>query len=168
MRFLVIVLFLTAGCPGLNEVGFDVDSQGQSTVPGSPVGGLLDVFPSFGNFDFSQNQTFQNNNTNKDHVQQAHLTKLTLKIDNPVSATLDFIQTIEFDVSAQNLPTVRIASGTIPAGVATVNLTLDDVDIANYVKADQFSITTKGAGHQPSQDTTIEADLTLHIVASVL
>src|SRR5206468_5813139 len=68
-----------------------------------------------------------------------------------------FISTVEFDVAATGLPTVRIAEATIPAGVSTVDLTLDNQDIAAYVKADSFSITTKGTGHSPVHDTTIEA-----------
>ena len=169
MRRSILLLSLAlAGCPGLGQVGFDVDSQGQSTVPGSPAGAFLSVFPSFGAFNFSQNQTFQNNNTDKGHVAEAHLTRLHLKVVSPTTQALDFIQTIEFDIGAQGLPTVRIAEATIPSGVGSVDLTLDNQDLAAYVKADQFSITTKGTGHQPSANTDLEADLTLHIVANVL
>ena len=168
----VTLLFLVAGiagCPGLGQVAFDVNSQGQSTVPGAgPAGGVLNVFPSFGNFNFSQNQTFQNNNTDKSHVDSAHLSKLTLKVVSPASANLGFLNTVEFDISAPNLPTVRIAEASIPANVASVDLSLDAVDIGPYVKADSFSLTTKATGHQPSSDTTLEADLTIHVVANVL
>ncbi len=167
-RTILLFSLVLAGCPGLGQVGFDVDSQGQSTVQGSPLGPTLAAFPSFGNFNFSQDQSFQNNNTNKDHVAEAHLTRLHLKVVAPTTATLDFIQTIEFDIGAQGLPTVKIAEATIPAGVGSVDLTLDNQDLAAYVKADSFSITTKGTGHQPAQDTALEADLTLHIVANVL
>jgi hypothetical protein len=173
MRRLTLVFLMlgTAGCPGLGQVGFSVDSQGQSTFQGNPAGGLLTVFPafgSFGNLSFNQNQTFQNNNTNKDHVAEARLTKLTLKIVSPTGATLDFLSTVEFDIGAQGLPTIRIAEATIPASATTVDLTLDPQDIAPYVKADTFSITTKGTGHQPATNTTVEADLSIHIVANVL
>ena len=40
--------------------------------------------------------------------------------------------------------------------------------IAPDAKSDTFSITTKGAGSVPSQNTTVEADLALHIEANVL
>ena len=171
MRKLLPVLFLCAGCPGLGQVGFDIDTNGSSTVPGNPAAGVFSVFPSFGslgNLDFSQQQAFQNNNTRKDHVAEARLSKLTLKVTSPIGDPLSFISTVEFDVGASGLPTVRIAEATIPAGVSTVDLTLDNQDIAAYVKADSFSITTKGTGHSPIHDTTIEADLTMHIVANVL
>jgi hypothetical protein len=101
MRKLALLIALcTAGCPGLGQVAFDVQSSGSSTVQGSALGGA-----------------FSNNNTNKDHLSSARVSRLT---------------------------------------------------IAPYAKADSFSITTKGTGTQPPQNTTVEADLSLHIVANVL
>ena len=172
MRKLAIVfVLLSAGCPGLGQVGFTIDSKGTSTIQGNPTGGVLNVFPAFGGFgsqSFSQNQTFQNNNTNKDHVSSAHMTKLTLKVVSPSGGTLSFLSTVEFDIGATGLPTVRIAEANIPANATTVDLTLDAQDIAPYVKADAFSITTKATGQQPTTTTTLEADLSMYIVANVL
>ena len=171
-RSIPLLSLLLAGCPGLGQVAFDVDSPGQSTVRGSPAGGLLPTFPgfpAFGTMSFSQNASFQNNNTNKDHVSSCRAKKLTVKIDSPATANLSFISSIEFHIQAPNLPDVRIAElSPIPAGSTTVDLQLDDVELAPYAKADSFSITTKGIASVPPQDTTIEADLTLHIVANVL
>jgi hypothetical protein len=170
-KWLPLALLVCAGCPGLGQVAFDINSSGQSTVQGSPAGALISSFGTFGslaNISFSNSSDFSNNNTNKDHVTKAQLTRLTLKVVSPSSATLDFISTIEFDIGASNLPTVKIASGSIPAAATTVDLTCETTDLSAYVKADNFSITTKGSGHQPSQDTTVEADLTMHIEANVL
>src|SRR5216684_3557461 len=130
MRRLIFPFLMlgTAGCPGLGQVAFSVDSQGQSTFQGNPAGGFLSVFPAFGGFGsltFKQNQSFQNNNTNKDHVAEARLTRLTLKIVSPTGATLNFLSTVEFDIGAQGLPTIRIAEANIPANATTVDLTLD-------------------------------------------
>ncbi|SRR5260221_2860862 len=171
MRKLLPALLLCAGCPGLGQVGFDIDTNGSSQFQGNPAAGFLTVFPGFGGFgnlDFSQKAEFQNNNTRKDHVAEARLSKLTLKVVSPLGDPLSFISTVEFDVGATGLPTVKIAEATIPAGVSAFDLTLDNQDLAAYVKADSFSITTKGTGHSPVHDTTVEADLTMHIVANVL
>src|SRR5437867_12532154 len=112
MRKLLPALLLCAGCPGLGQVGFDIDTNGSSTVQGNPAAGVFNVFPGFGglgNLDFSQKEQFQNNNTRKDHVVEARLSKLTLKVVTPVGDPLSFISTIEFHVSANGLPDVRIA-----------------------------------------------------------
>jgi len=171
-RSIPLLSLLLAGCPGLGQVGFDVDSPGQSTVRGSPAGGLLPTFPgfpAFGGMTFSQNQSFANNNTNKDHVSSCRVSKLTLKIVTPTTQALSFIQKIEFFIEAPNQQKIRIAEAlTIPFGVESIDLTIDDQELAPYAKADSFSITTTGTASVPPQDTTIEADLTLHIVANVL
>lgn len=146
-KLALLVLLFTAACPGLGQVAFDVDSSGQSTVQGSPVGGLLPAPPGFENFNgasFSQSQKFQNNNTNRDHITSCRVGKLTLKVVSPTGATLSFLSKIEFFIKADTLPEVRIAEAlTIPSGA-------------------------RATGTQPSQNTNIEADLKLPIEANIL
>lgn len=159
-----------AGCSGL--ISFDVSSTGTTTVQGSPLGGVLDAFPAFGGFgnlSFSQSADFRNNNTNKDHVSSCHLTRLTLKVTSPAGGNLDFLSSVHFYIQAQGLDKVHLAGlDAVPKGATTVDLQIDDRDIAAYVKQDSFSITTTGTGRSPTQNTDVEADLTLHVNASLL
>src|SRR5438045_178215 len=169
MRCFATAVLLCSGCSGL--INFDVDSNGQSTIPGSPTGSLLPGiigFQGFNNLSFSQRAEFQNNNTNKDHISECRLTKLSLKVVSPTGNTLAFLTKIDFFIEAPNLPKVHIAGLTPVPGTVSADLTLDDRDIAAYAKSDTFSITTEASGHSPSVNTTIEADLKLHINASVL
>jgi hypothetical protein len=168
MRHFAIVILLCAGCSGL--INFDVDSSGQSTIQGSPTGPLLPGFgfAGFNKMSFSQSAQFQNNNTNKDHISSCRLTKLTLKIVSPASANLSFLNQIDFYIEAPNLPKVHIAGLTPVPGGTSADLTIDDRDIAAYAKSDTFSITTQASGRTPTTDTTIEADMKLHINASLL
>jgi hypothetical protein len=165
-RFAIAVLLCT-GCSGL--IGFDVSSSGQSTIQGSPTGALLPpAFQSFNSMSFSQSAQFQNNNTNKDHISACRLTKLTLKIVSPTGSTLAFLTKIDFFIQAPNLAQVHIAGLNPVPGTATADLVIDTLDIAAYAKSDTFSITTTASGQTPAQTTTIEADLTLHVNASLL
>ena len=150
-------------------VSFDVSQKAQTTIPaGGPVAGVLGGF-GFQNLNFSQSSDFQNNNTSKDHVRECRLKQLTLKVVSPPGQDLHFLTKVEFFVEAPNLEKKRIASGTsFPSGVASVDLVPDDLDLAPYVRADSFSITTAATGTSPSQQTTLEADLTLNVHASVL
>jgi hypothetical protein len=170
MRRFAIAALLCSGCSGL--IGFDVDSSGQSTIPGSPTGSLLGGIPGFQGFNsmsFSQSAAFQNNNTNKDHISACRLTKLTLKVVTPTGGTLAPLLTkIDFFIEAPNLQKIHIAGLNPVPGTTSADLQLDDVDIAAYAKSDTFSITTAASGQTPSQNTTIEADLKLHVNASVL
>ena len=168
----LLALLLAAGCPGLGQVAFDIQSQGQSTIPGSPVSGVLPSalgFDGLGPTQFSQSQDFSNHNTNKDHLTSCRVSKLTLKVTSPSGQTLSFLSRIEFFIQTSSLPAVRIAEAlSIPPGAITIDLAIDDQQIAPYAKSDNFSITTKASGTSPQQNTVIEADLTLHIEANVL
>ena len=175
-NFSLAACFLLCGCSSL--LSFDVNSSGTATIQGSPTGGLLanalpGGFGGFGNFNVSQSQDFRNQNTNKDHISECRVTKLTLKVLSPVppsaGADLSFLSSVDFFISAPNLLKIHIAGTTsLPVGRPTVDLALDNVDIAAYAKSDTFSITTDAKGHAPSTDTQIEADLTLNIHASLL
>lgn len=172
---LLAALLLLNSCSSL--LSFDVDSTGTATIQHGPpgtglIGGALPGFNGFDNFNVSQTQAFKNNNTNKDHISSCRLTKLRLTVTSPAASPgndLSFLTSIQFYISAPNLPEQRIASSSaLPAGQSVVDLAIDDVDIASYAKADSFSITTKATGHAPAQDTTVRADLTLNIHASLL
>ena len=167
-RFLLFALVITAGCPGLGQVAFDVQSQGQSTIPGSPTSSVLPSalgFDGLGPTQFSQSQDFSNHNTNKGHITSCRVSRLTLKVTSPSGGTLSFLSKIEFFIQTSTLGPVRIAEAlSIPPGA----MTIDDQEIAPYAKSDNFSITTKASGTSPQQNTVIEADLTLHIEANVL
>ena len=169
-KFALALALCGTGCAGL--IAFDVDSTGTSTIPGSPTGGILPSFPGFtgfNNLSFSQSSVFQNNNTNKDHISACHLSKLTLKIVSPTGATLGFLDKVDFYITAPSLAKVHIAGlASIPAAATTVDLQIDDRDIAAYAKSDSFSITTEATGRQPTTTTTLQADLKLHINASLL
>ncbi len=162
---------LSAGC-GL--IQFDVDSKGTTTVQGNPLGAALPgQLGSFGftNFDLSQQAGFNNKDTRKDHISSARLTKLTMKVTSPAGQDLSFFSSMKFTIAAASppLPSKEIAHlESFPAGASTVSLILDDVDIADYAKADSFTITTQAAGRSPNQDTTIEASLTVNIHANPL
>jgi hypothetical protein len=173
MRILALLLALPlAGCSGL--LSFDIDSSGTSTIKGQPGGGLLGLgglpgFSGFSNLNFSSRSEFQNNNTNKDHISQARITRLKLTVQSPAGADLSFLSKIDFFIEAPSLPKVHIAGKTpLPTGQGSVDLVLDDRDIAAYARSDSFTITTEVSGHAPTSDTTVRADLTLNVHATVL
>src|SRR3954467_4843741 len=101
---LALLSGLPTGCSSL--LSFDVDSSGTTTISG---GGLLSGLPGFSGFNnlsFSQSQQFANNNTNKDHISEARLTRLTLKVTSPAGADLSFLSKIDFFIEAPGQPKV--------------------------------------------------------------
>ncbi|MBS2022488.1 MAG: hypothetical protein JST92_08765 [Deltaproteobacteria bacterium] len=174
-RYVRLTLLATL-CLGATACGdlvrFDTDASGQTTVQGDPLGGLITLpsqFSGLGNINLSSNSNFRNNNTDKDHIDTCRFSHFGLKVVSPSGQDLSFLSQVSFSITAPNLPKVRVAHlESFPTGATSVDLTLDDVDIAAYAKSDTFSITTDATGHAPKQNTTVEADLTLHIEASIL
>lgn len=159
-----------AACGSL--LNFDVDASGVAQIQGSPLGGLIQLpaaFAGFTDINLSQTSQFKNQDTRKDHISSVRVTRLALTVTAPASQDLSFLSSVAFSIEAPGLPKKRIAHlDAFPAGAHTINLALDDLDIAAYAKADTFSITTDASGHQPPQDTSLRADLTLHIEANLL
>lgn len=161
------VPMLTSGCAP--DVTFSVPIEGETVVEGAGlVGELLDAFPDFGgfnSFDISTAEEFENNNAQKENVKTARLTSFTLEATAPADATLDFLDSIAFFVSAADLDEVQIASAEIEDGDTLVELDLDDVDLAPYVRADSMTFTTEISGRQPADDTTVAAAAAVEVTA---
>jgi hypothetical protein len=151
-------------------VSFDSPVEATATIQGSslPISGPLTGL-GFNNINFNQSANLSNNNTDKDHVVHVTQKSFTLSVTSPSGGDLSFLQSLAFSVSAANLPTVEIAHQTVfPKGQASVDMVIDNVDLAPYAKADSFSITSTGSGTAPSKDTTIDIKLVLTIEAHVL
>ena len=158
--------FLTSACT------FNVHVSAQATVQGSGVplvGNLLPIdFPGFSGLDLSQTEQFKNQGVSKNQVQSVKLTSAKLTITAPAGGTFDFLNDLEFDVGASNLPTKAIAGlSSIPQGATELTLTVDDVELAPYVTAASMNITTQAHGTPPQQDTTISAALNFAVVPKI-
>lgn len=176
MRLLLVLSALSlTGCDGV-LVTFSTTLKGSSTVQGSPLGGVFDLFPQvsgFSNLNFDDNQDFKNNNAQKSHVKTAKVTSFTLKITDPNTQSYDFLDSLKFSVESPGNNTTELAhkDGIAQLGLAAPNPTLVlDVpgeDIAAHIRADDVTFATSGNGHQPNQDVTVEASVTLLIGAGL-
>ena len=153
---------------GCGLVQFDVPQEGDSQVQGcSGITCVLNTF-GFSNFltmNLSQTQEWQANAAQKDKISSAKLTSLTLDVTKPAGGDMSFLKTLNFYISAQNLPKILVADGsTFPPGVSHIELNMHpEAELAPYVKADTFSLTTDVTGSQPAQDETIHAKVIVHI-----
>ena len=86
-------------------------------------------------------QTFEGYNTADNLIESIKLTKLVLTMEEPANADFSFLSAIEIFISAEGLSEVKIASKTnIPNDAQTVVLELANVDLKEYIKADQFKM----------------------------
>ena len=150
-------------------VTFDATVTGNSMIPGSSVpidlGGTL---PGFGQFNLAQQANFANQGTDKDHVRHVKVKSLTLTARAPAT-DLSFFTSLSFTLGAQGLPDQPIAHQTVfPAGQASVQMVVENVDLVSYAKADTIAIKSTAQGHSPRQDTTVDLVMVLTIEAAIL
>lgn len=161
---------LLSTCSGIDN--FDIEESSTSTIPaGSPLEQVLGNlgFGNFLNLDITQNQTLQNQGVTKDQIDSVHITKLTLRITSPASGQdFTFISSLKFYVGSEGLERALIASGgPFPSGASTIDLTVENVDLAPYVAAPSLDITTEANGRRPNQETTVEATIDLDVDVNV-
>lgn len=159
-------LLALAACSGLMTVR--IEQEGSGTVPGAGfLGELLGAFDlgGFDDLDVSIDQELANQGVAEGDVSEVRLAQLTLS--TPDAADLSFLTSISVYIESPGVEKVRIAHlEDFPAGVASVDLELDDVDIKDHVIAASLSITTDASGTAPSEDTTIEAFIAIDVEAT--
>ena len=158
-----------AGCNP--TVSFDTSIKATSKIPGSTLGSLGGSLPlaGFNNINFAQQANLANNNTDKSHIDHVRVKSLTLTVTTPSPGDLSFLSSLSFSIEAPGVAKVEIANLSVfPKNQQSVQMNLDNVDLAPYAKADSLTITSAGAGTAPGQDTTIDIAMVLTIDAHVL
>ena len=151
-------------------IDFDLTQSGTVAIPGSPLATPLSLtlpIPGLQNVNASNVQGFPSGQTAKDHIQNARAKKITLTATVPQGQTLSFLSSVALSISAPGQPTKQFAHLSPFPAATTADLQLDDVELAPYLKADSFSVTTAVQGTAQRQDVTIKADLDLGVTASL-
>ena len=157
-------------CACAPTLAFDVDAAGTALVPGSPLGGVLNLpadLGGFGNIDLSTQTGFYGAQS-KDRITNARVERFTLRVLSPATQDLSFFTSAAFFIFAPGLPRVQFAHlSPFPAATAA-DLMLDGgVDLTPYAKASSITITATATGQAPMQDTKIEAAVTFRIDAAI-
>lgn len=145
----------------------DVEDSATTTVPGGNI--LLDLvgslgFSSFTAMDITEAEELKNQGVEPGDIKDVRLISFELEAIDPGGADLSFIESMAVDVEAPGIDSVQIASAsTFPAGVALVELDIDDVDLTEFVVSESMTLTTDVRGNQPPEDTTVEARYLLEV-----
>lgn len=163
IRWLPLALF---ACADLLTV--PVETSASTVVEGQgTIGGILNLieFAGFSDFDVVVQEELSNQGVEEGEIQEAYLTEFTLS--TPDAEDLAFIETFAVFVEAEGQPRTRIAhQEAFPEGVTLVEMALDDVDLAPYIVAPSMTITTEVTANAPVDDTTVDADIALEVVAT--
>jgi hypothetical protein len=154
-------------------VFFETEVKGSTTIQGSPLGGLLNVFPQaagFSNLNMTQTQDFQNQGVKKEDVKSVKLRKISLVITSPASGDFSFLQSLHLFASANGQrEEVAFKDGIdkLPRS-NTLELELKPVELKPFVVADSMSLTTEATGRQPGQDTSLDATVRFGVDAVII
>jgi hypothetical protein len=156
-------------CSGIDN--FQIDEKSSTTIPGATlIEQLVNVgFAGFGNIDITQNTSLKNQGVTKDQIDSVKLSHVTMRITNPPSGQdFTFMSSLKFFVEAPGVQRALIAQGgPFPEGALTVDLQIEDVELAPYAAAERMTITTEANGQRPRQDTTIEATMGLDVDVNI-
>ncbi|MFN7145427.1 MAG: hypothetical protein ACK4YP_16760 [Myxococcota bacterium] len=159
---------LLGGC--VNELlTIHIEQEGSGVVEGASVLGELLTALTIGGFDdLSVNieQELANQGVDPGDISAVHVTELVLS--TPDGEDLSFLDTIAITIVSPGLEEVRIAHAeSFPEGVTSVALTLDDVDLTEYVVAESLTVNTEASGTLPAEDTTIHVLMGIDVTATV-
>jgi hypothetical protein len=169
MRRAALLLVVLCACHP--TIDFDLTQSGTvniraSPVPGVPVALTLPI-PGLQNVNTSNLQGFPSSRTAQDHIQSARAKKITLTATSPQGQTLAFLSSVALSISAPGQQTKQFAHLSPFPSAPGADLQLDDVELAPYLKADSFSITSALAGTAQPHDVSIRADLDLGVEATL-
>lgn len=125
-------------------------------------------FGDFTDLDLTSKQAIENQGVEPGDISDVYFDHITLTVTDPSGGDLSFLDSLEFFVSADGLPTILVASRyDFPKGTQQVEMIIEDVDIVDYVVSESMDVTTEVSGSRPSADTTILAELGLRVGATV-
>ncbi len=144
---------------------FSTQVQGEAVIQGSALGQFFNVFPplsGFSSLNFDQNQDFKNNDATRAAVKSMKVTSFTMRIISPPSQDYAFLESLEFEVKSGDLEQkiaskVGINAMGLVAPYPTLKLDVVNVELAEFVRAPTMAIIARGTGHQPAQETRLEA-----------
>ncbi|WP_296623057.1 hypothetical protein [Marivirga sp.] len=173
--FLLITgLLIFTGCniqEKIDEIAtFNINNSAEFTVPSSS---LVNVPIDVGTPDIntSSQQTFENNNTRADLVENVNLSELKLSITNPNDRTFTFLKSLKIYISNDTEGKTLIAENQdIPENVgSTLDLETTGTDLSEYIKEDTYSLEFEAVTRETTNSKTdIKAEMIFEVRAKII
>jgi hypothetical protein len=181
MRTLFTPLLLAAGLAGATGCtpnAFELTLDGETTIHGdqATAGSVLTRIPAIGSFasiDLGASEAFKQNQATLDAVQSIKVISLDIQILNPDDQGFEFLDELHFFAGAGSQEMlVAGKSGIAQLGLESPNPELELevnelAELRDFLGAPSISLTARGSGRVPPQDTTLRASATLEIVLNV-
>ena len=145
------------------------------TIPATSVLGLpipiLNIVQPDG-VTTNSTQTFTNNNTRSDLLEEVLLKKLVLTATSPSGQKFDFLKSADIFISADGLPEVKVASidNIDDATVGnSIELTPSTSDLKEYLKKSEITIRVAATADKSTDNSiTVKVDAKFFIDAKIL
>lgn len=147
---------------------FDINYSTSLSVPSNtmavnapPIDFTTPDIPTQSSAKFTENKTVQN------LVDQILLTKFNISV---ASGNLDFLKSVNIYIKSSGLPETLIASkATVPTGLTSMGLDLQDVNIRDYIFTQNIQFRVNVAIDASTLNgQNLQMDETVHVKATVL
>lgn len=170
----ITTFFLFTSCniqEAIDEIAtFNISNSADFTIP-SASGINLPIDVGTPDVNTSSQQSFENNNTRADLVENVNLTELTLTITNPGDRTFSFLKSLEIYISNNSEGSTLIAEiQEIPESVGSeLNLETTGANLDGYIKEDSYSLEFEAVTDETTNsETDITADMVFEVRAKTL
>lgn len=150
-----------ASCGGIGSFSFTEESE-ETTIEGDRTGLLGDAF---GALDLNVDLEEELEERDAKGAREVNLTGMSLHVtDDSDGRDFDFLSSLELSADAEGLDEKVVATiDDVPEGQESIDLDTDDeVDLKPYIE-EGMSLKTDAEGNIPDEDTTIYAEVTLHV-----
>lgn len=172
----ILISIFLFGCSLLDKLThFNVSYTTNFTIPATNVLGLpiqiLNIIQPDG-ITTNSTQTFENNNTKADLLEEVLLKKLILTITSPSGQKFDFLKSADIYISASGLPELKVASieNINDATVGnTIQMTPSTLDLKEYLKKSEITIRVSATANKTTNtDINIKIDASFFVDAKIL
>lgn len=149
---------------------FSINNSVEFTVPSSS-GINLPIDIGTPEINSSSQQSFENNNTRADLVENVSLNELTLTITNPNDRTFSFIKSLEIYISNDSEGSTLLAEyQNIPEDIGnTLEMETTGANLDEYIKEDTYDLQYEVVIRESvNSDTDIRSDMVFEVRAKTL
>lgn len=149
---------------------FNINNSVEFTVPSSS-GINLPIDIGTPDINSSSQQSFENNNTRADLVENVSLNELTLTITNPNDRTFSFIKSLEIYISNDSEGSTLLAEyQNIPEDIGNeLEMETTGANLDEYIKEDTYDLKYEVVIRESvNSDTDIRSDMVFEVRAKTL
>lgn len=168
----ILAAILMTGCQAVDKLTqFNVPYSTNFTIPatsGITLPPLNIVSPTVST---NIEQTYSNNNTKADLIEEVNLTSLEMTLTSPSGSDFSFLKNVTIYINADGVGEQEIASkNPVPAAPGSkITFDVTGVDLKEYIKADEFTLRISAEMDQHiSQPHEVKADMVFKVDAKVL